>query len=125
MTALTSENWVTVPKFEEYKERFKEFFEMKREDGIIEVKMHTDGGPAIYSFQYHNALMELWSAIGHDKENECLIFTGTGDLWLGIFDTEAFNNFSKTGRDSKFNAEIYDTIKIVENFINEVEIPSI
>ena len=41
--ALTS--WLPTPKFDEYKEFFKEHFEMeRREDGVLLVCMHTLGG---------------------------------------------------------------------------------
>ncbi|MBW2391531.1 MAG: enoyl-CoA hydratase/isomerase family protein, partial [Deltaproteobacteria bacterium] len=37
-------NYVSTPKFDEYKEVFKEHFIMERRDGIIELRMHTLGG---------------------------------------------------------------------------------
>ena len=65
-------SYYPVPKLEEYSERFKDFFSFKRENGILEVKMHTNGGPVKWSYQFHHALSELWTVIGHDKENEVL-----------------------------------------------------
>ena len=56
-------SYYPVPKLEEYSERFKEFFLFKRENGILEVKMHTKGGPVKWSYQFHHALAELWA--GH------------------------------------------------------------
>ena len=46
-------SYYPVPKLEEYSERFKEFFLFKRENGILEVKMHTKGGPVKWSYQFH------------------------------------------------------------------------
>ena len=34
---------------EEYQEMFKDWFAIKREDGIIEIRMHTNDGPAQWS----------------------------------------------------------------------------
>lgn len=74
---------VHVETFEEYRERFKEHFQMERtEDGILTVKVSTQGGPAVWSYQLHNAMCELWTAIGHDKDTELLILSAEGDNWI-------------------------------------------
>ena len=36
----------TRPKFEEYSEKYADRIHMERRDGVIELRMHTDGGPA-------------------------------------------------------------------------------
>jgi enoyl-CoA hydratase/carnithine racemase len=83
-------SYYPVPKLEEYAERFKDFFKFKREDGILEVRMHTNDGPVKWSYQFHHALAELWTVIGHDKENECLILTSTDRFWINEWDTDSF-----------------------------------
>ena len=122
---VTRRNWVHVPTFEEYSQTFAENFKFKREDGIIEVKMHQDDGPVVWSYQYHNSLAELWTVLGHDKENEVLIFTATGDRWISLYDEESFHENDDKGTDKRFNVQIYDTLKIVENFVNDIDIPTI
>ncbi|MGY0563561.1 MAG: enoyl-CoA hydratase/isomerase family protein [Paraglaciecola chathamensis] len=115
-----------VPKLEEYSEKFKDFFKFKRENGILEVKMHTKNGPVKWSYQFHHALAELWTVIGHDKENEVLILTSTDDKWINEWDTESFAEVEQSpDEDQRYNVQIYDTLKIVENFINDIEIPTI
>ncbi len=119
-------NYVHVPKLEEYAERFKDFFKFKREDGILEVRMHTLDGPVRWSYQMHHALMELWTTVGHDMENEVLIFTGTGDKWIAEVDASSFKEVEQSpDNDQRFNVQIYDTLKVVENFVNDIEIPTI
>ena len=51
-------SYYPVPKLEEYSERFKDFFSFKRENGILEVKMHTNGGPVKWSYQFHETALE-------------------------------------------------------------------
>lgn len=115
-----------VPKLEEYSERFKDFFKFKRENGILEVKMHTNGGPVKWSYQFHHALAELWTVIGHDKENEVLILTATDPDWINQWDTESFAEVEQSpDNDQRFDVQILDTLKIVENFVNDIEIPTI
>ena len=42
---MAKNKYIHMPTLEEYSERFKDFFHFKRENGIIEVKMHTFNGP--------------------------------------------------------------------------------
>ena len=115
-----------VPTLEEYSERFKDFFKFKREGGILEVRMHTNDGPVRWSYQFHHALAELWTVIGHDKDNEVLILTGTDPYWINEWDTQSFAEVERSpDNDQRFNVQIHDTLKIVENFVNDIEIPTI
>lgn len=71
---------------EEYAEKWSEFFTMRREDGILEVRMHSEGGPAKWGLELHRAFIPAFADIGHDPENECIIFSGTGDTFLSSMD---------------------------------------
>jgi hypothetical protein len=33
------------PRLEDYREKYAKHFKMERRDGILQVQMHTDGGP--------------------------------------------------------------------------------
>ena len=122
---ITKRNWVHVPTLEEYEKTFGEYFHFKRENGILEVRMHYENGPVVWSYQMHHAITELWTAIGHDRENEVLIFTATGDKWIAQYDEGSFHEFDTKPTSDRFNVQIYDTMKIVENFVNDVNIPTI
>lgn len=74
----------------DYSERWSEFFTMRREDGILEVKMHTDGGSAEWGLEIHRALIPAFADISHDPETECIIFTGTGENFLSSMDAEGW-----------------------------------
>lgn len=122
---VTKRNWIHVPTLEDYEKTFGEYFHFKRENGILEVQMHYENGPVVWSYQMHHAITELWTAIGHDRENEVLIFTATGDKWIALYDEGSFHEFDEKPTNDRFNVQIYDTMKIVENFINDVNIPTI
>jgi enoyl-CoA hydratase/carnithine racemase len=75
-------------KFAEYQNRFK-FIHLRREDGIVEMSIHKDGGPAKWGFAsggLHDELGEAFHLLGHDRDNRVVIFTGTGDVFLQEFD---------------------------------------
>lgn len=123
---MAMNKYVHMPTLEEYSERFKDFFHFKRNNGIIEVQMHTNNGPVHWSYQMHHALSELWTTIGHDTLNEVLIFTSTPPYWINKWDTESFKEVEDSpDNDQRFNVQIYDTLKVVENFVNDIEIPTI
>jgi enoyl-CoA hydratase/carnithine racemase len=123
---MAEQDYIHMPTLEEYSERFKNFFTFKREDGILEVKMHTFGGHVHWSYQMHHALSELWTTVGHDTNNEVLIFTATGEKWISEVDASSFKDVEQSSDDDqRFNVQIYDTLKVVENFVNDIEIPTI
>lgn len=68
--------------FETYRDRFKTI-RMTREDGILEVQLHSEGGPLQWSLLAHNELESAFLEIGRDRGNDVVILTGTGDEFCG------------------------------------------
>lgn len=119
---------VKMPTLEELQERFKEYFKLERdEDGILLITMHYDGGDPIWSYEMHEACAELFTAIGHDKKNEVIILTSTGDNWIAKMDIGSFHAYDDPDHtnDDRFNVQIYDTMKVVENLVFDIEVPTI
>jgi enoyl-CoA hydratase/carnithine racemase len=117
--------------FESYSARLSPFFKMKREDGIIEVRVHTNDGEALFGLEMHRAFAQMFRAVGADRQNEVMILTGTGDYWVRSVNQE---NSGEHGGDAEgappFSEFIYDTFhidgtKIVEELIWNVNIPVI
>lgn len=113
------------PKLENYRKQFAEVLVMERRNGILQVRMHSNGGPFRWSPQAHHMLLEAWSVIGLDSENEVLILTSTNPYWIGEFDKEAFAEWdAQTDPDIRYNG-LYRPTKSVENFIWNIDIPTI
>lgn len=70
--------------FEEYSPQWSEYFSMRREDGILEVRMHSEGDSAKWGLELHRAFIPAFADIGHDPENEVVIFSGTGPAFPGL-----------------------------------------
>ncbi len=68
------------PKFEDYQHKYKNVA-LTRRDGILEMRLHTDGGSLKWDQTVHDALPYLFTDIACDKENKVLILTGTGDVY--------------------------------------------
>jgi enoyl-CoA hydratase/carnithine racemase len=68
--------------FAEYSRSF-ETIDMRREDGILEMRFHTGGGPLQWSLLPHGELERAFLAVGRDRENQVVILTGTGTDFSG------------------------------------------
>ena len=107
---------------ESYSERFS-YVKLYREDGILQVQLHSDGGPAIWTAGLHGIHAELGEAfyeIAHDAETHVVILTGTGHEFLtkvdfggaGPMDTQTWFRIFKEGKD------------LLQNLL-EIEVPVI
>ena len=118
--------FVSRPRFEDYREKYATHFKLERRDGILQVQMHTQGGPVMYGLPIHNAWSQLWLDIGNDPDNEVLIFSGTGDKWIGGFDPQfAAQSLHEMPADAFYDQIYSDATKLLEAFIFNIDIPTI
>ena len=75
-------NEVYPSRLEEYAEKYKEFFALRRENGILEVRFHYQGGELKWCGGPQHGILRLCEEIAHDPENEVVIITGTGDNFV-------------------------------------------
>jgi enoyl-CoA hydratase/carnithine racemase len=71
-------------KLESYARSYK-FVRMERQEGILQVSIHKNGGPAVWSGDrdgIHDELGDAFYRIGRDPENRVVLRTGTGDHFL-------------------------------------------
>jgi enoyl-CoA hydratase/carnithine racemase len=68
--------------FDEYANRFSQV-KLKRRDGILQMSLHTDGGPLQWGPVIQAELVEAFTAIGADRDNRLIILTGTGAEFSG------------------------------------------
>ena len=55
------------------------FVKTERRDGILQMTLHTDGGPLRWGLDAQAELAKAFREIGGDRENRVIILTGTGD----------------------------------------------
>lgn len=103
---MSLSSFVPHETFESYSDRFAEHFVLDRNDGVLEVRFHTQGDVATWSMELHRALSQLFTTIGADPENEVIILTGTGDFWLKGHDISSFDAVESDPK--TFKAENYD-----------------
>src|SRR5580692_6096364 len=119
-------DFVATPKFEEYKERFKQHYKLERRgDGVILAQAHTAGGPVQLSVENHRSVGQLFKTIGADPENEVMIFTGSGEDFMMDADPEGFKLEQEDLQHWAYEYAYKDGRSNVSSLVNDLEIPTI
>ena len=105
--------------FESYHDKY-ENVRMKREEGILEVALHTRGGPLVFNGCVHEALVHAFRDIGDDPDNHVVILTGTGDEFCAQISPYGFDFFTPTGYDKILR----EGTKVLGNIL-DIEVPMI
>ena len=69
--------------FDDYKDRFT-FVRLEKRDGILELAIHTDGGPCVWDGSrgaVHDELGQALSLLQRELDIKVMILTGTGDAF--------------------------------------------
>ncbi|HEV2252663.1 MAG TPA: enoyl-CoA hydratase/isomerase family protein, partial [Streptosporangiaceae bacterium] len=123
---MSLQEFVPTPRFEEYRETFKDFYRMeRRDDGVLLVAAHTQGGPVQLSVQNHRSVGQMLKTVGADPANEVLILTGSGPDFMMASDP---SGFALEEADMEYWAYEYaykDGRINVSALVNDVEVPTI
>ncbi|HLU71881.1 MAG TPA: enoyl-CoA hydratase/isomerase family protein [Nonomuraea sp.] len=125
---MPSDQWagqVPPAPFEEYSEKYADFFRMRRANGIIELRLHTDDGPYVHNWAAHNAWNRVWQDVGNDPGNQVLIITGTGDTWFQGDPERTWGKPIAEEEPDYIFQQTYDGWKLVESFVGNLDIPTI
>ena len=123
---MSQQDFIVCPKFEEYKERFKDHYKLeRRSDGVILAQAHTLGGSVQLSVQNHRSLGLLFKAVGADPENEVMIFTGSGEDFMMEADPEGFQLERQDNAYWAYEYAYKDGRINVSSLVNDLEIPTI
>lgn len=104
---------------DDYAERYQ-YVALRRERGILELRLHTDGGPLVWGGGPHSELGDCFDDVGRDRENRVVILTGTGssfidrvdDSWAGGMDPAKWHEIYFNGK------------RLLTNLLN-IEVPVI
>ena len=69
-------------RLEDYQDRFQ-YARFERENGILQMTLHSDGDTLQWGAGPHTELPEVFHTIGTDVENKVIIMTGAGDGFTG------------------------------------------
>jgi enoyl-CoA hydratase/carnithine racemase len=70
-------------RLDEYRESFPNARLTRSKTGVLEVALHTNGGTLAFNGYTHEQFVDLFHAIGSDRDNRVVILTGSGDAFMG------------------------------------------
>src|SRR6201992_692510 len=106
--------------FDAYRDSFPNAQLSRSKTGVLEVALHTDGGTLIFNGYTHEQFVDLFHAIGSDRDNRVVILTGSGDAFMERITLDGFDFFTPQGYD-----KIYREGKKVLMNILDVQVPLI
>ena len=107
-------------RFDSYQNAFPNARLNRKPNGVLEVSLHTDGGKLVFNGHTHEQFVDLFHAIGEDRENRVVILTGTGDAFMDAISPEGFDFFTPRGYDKILR----EGRKVLTNIL-DVEVPMI
>ena len=117
-------DYVKLPELEEYAEWFKDFADLYREDGILQVTWKTKDMPMHHSGMAHRAVGQLARIIGMDMKNEIIIFTMLGDNWMIESDPDGWETYSELPT-QRFQHQYFDDTNLFKNMAFDIDVPTI
>ena len=107
-------------RFDTYRSQFPNARLTRSESGVLEVALHTNGGKLVFNGHTHEQFVELFHAIGEDRDNRVVILTGSGDAFMDTISPEGFDFFTPGGYDKIFR----EGRKVLMNIL-DIEAPMI
>lgn len=107
-------------QFADYQNRFPNARLTRSASGVLEIALHTNGGKLVFNGHTHEQFVDLFHAVGEDRENRVVILTGTGDAFMDSIDPDGFDFFTPQGYDKILR----EGRKVLSNIL-DVEVPMI
>jgi enoyl-CoA hydratase/carnithine racemase len=107
-------------RFDDYHDAFANAVLSRKTNGVLEIRLHTDGGKLVFNGHTHEQFVELFHAVGEDRDNRVVILTGTGDVFMDTIDGDGFDFFSPQGYDKIWR----EGRKVLMNLL-DIEVPMI
>jgi enoyl-CoA hydratase/carnithine racemase len=89
--------------------------------GILTVRLHTDGGPIVFTGQTHHDLPRALAEIGEDRENKVMILTGTGAVFMDEIDGASLGEIFKP---AEWDKGYWEGRRVMQRLL-EIEAPII
>lgn len=107
-------------RFETYADRFPNARLTRTAAGVLEIALHTDGGKLVFDGHTHEQFVDLFHAVGEDRDNRVVILTGSGDAFMDEISPEGFDFFTPQG----FDKILREGRKVLMNIL-DIEVPMI
>jgi enoyl-CoA hydratase/carnithine racemase len=107
-------------RLDTYRDGFPNARLTRSKTGVLEVALHTDGGTLVFNGHTHEQFVDLFHAIGSDRDNRVVILTGSGSAFMETISPEGFDFFTPQGYDKIYR----EGRKVLMNIL-DIEVPMI
>jgi enoyl-CoA hydratase/carnithine racemase len=88
-----------------YFDKYQDLAFERTEDGILTLRFQTAGGPIVFTGQTHEDLPKALEEIALDPDNQAMIITGSGDVFMDNIDGASLGEIFKPGVWEKIRTE--------------------
>jgi enoyl-CoA hydratase/carnithine racemase len=90
---------MVIRPFKEYSQDYANVV-VERTDGVVELRLHTSGGPIVWGQSAQRDLVGLYTELALDTDNDVVILTGTGDAFIAAWDIGNINGVISESADA-------------------------
>jgi len=110
-------------RFDDYATKYSSIH-MRRENGILEMRFHTDNGPLRWGLIPHGELPDAFADVARDRDNRVVILTGTGDEFSGVRATPGTRSLAQGLTANAYDRVHWEGRALLMNLLN-IEVPVI
>jgi len=110
-------------QFDDYRTKYGHI-KMRREEGILEVAFHTQGGPLRWGFDPHAEIEDAFLNIARDRENKIVIVTGTGSEFSGPTAVPAIHRRHHRMTPDEWGEQGWESVNFLMNML-AIDVPMI
>lgn len=110
-------------KLADYADKYSNI-RFRREDGVLEMMLHTGGGSLVFNDTVHHDLGPAFHDVGADPENKVVILTGAGDCFCGAAEPSSFLDLMRADNASALYRARFDGRRLLSAFV-DIDVPVI
>ena len=108
----------------DYFSRYAQVHMQRDELGILEVRLHTRGGPCLFGPRTHEHMVDAFYDISRDPDTRVMILTGTGDSWIAAFDESQATPKDDFTVPRNWDRVYWEGKKVLQNLL-DIDVPVI
>jgi enoyl-CoA hydratase/carnithine racemase len=110
--------------FDTYSTQYPNVVMTRSGDGVVELRLHTDGGPLVWGDGPHSTLGDCFADVGGDPDNKVVVITGTGDEFIARLDDSWVSDDGRGMTPELWNRIYTHGQRLLQNLL-DIEVPVI